>query len=92
MADLPGGENVYVSRAEFKELLLEMKDLKENTQEIVDWIKNGRRASHLTVRFLSWLGKFLTWCAKLALAVGTLIGLYTAVKAGKNPEMFKLFP
>jgi hypothetical protein len=61
--------------------------LRSDIAEILDWIKNVRTIWHM----FEWLGCKLQALGKLALAVLTIWGLYSAYHSGKPAQQLELF-
>lgn len=66
-------------------------DLKSDTEEIVEWIRNGKLAGKVAAKSFSYLGMFIMWVVKVVGAAAVLYAAADSLKQGKFPG-FRLWP
>lgn len=72
---------VDVLEAGHKQMAIDLKAIKENTQEMNDLL----HAAHGLLTFLAVLAKIATWIGKVGVAVAIVWGLVFAYKHGTPP-------
>jgi hypothetical protein len=60
-------------------------ELKSDTTEILEWIRNARLASKVVSRVFSFLGKIIRWSLKMLGIAAAFYATYIALKSGKLP-------
>jgi len=64
----------------------ELLQLQEDVAEILEWVRNGKRASQWFMSFTSWSGRTLIWLAKVGAAITVIWSLLHAIQLGKLPS------
>ena len=65
--------------------------LKENTTEIVEWVRNGRLSAKIAARVFGAIGKAAVWIVKMLSTIGVLYAVVEAIRNGKVPSMSYFF-
>ena len=64
-----------------------LASLKEDTSEIVEFVRNGKLGVKVAGKGFSALGRLILWLARIGVATAAIFATITAIRQGKMPDV-----
>lgn len=79
---------MHKERAQFTEdMTLQVSEVANKVDRIMDWVDDAKLGARVCISFLQKFGSAISWLAKIALAAGALLGVWSSLKNGKFPDI-----